>query len=100
MSATIYRIVGDNGVYIGSTIKSLKHRLSSHKSNKDTAVKNLINPKIELIEKVPIDVRYYMEQVWINKTNCINVGRAVTKYQDPSILSIDQYRAKHKDPPL
>ena len=89
--AKIYRIVGDNGVYVGSTIQPLKRRFNEHmcKSNKCES-KQLINPKIELIEEVDETDRYIREQYWIDRTECINYRHA------PREIPIEEYQRQYR----
>ena len=99
--ARVYRIIGDNGVYIGSTTKPLNERMRLHKSHRNHCVsKQLINPRIELIEECTIEDRYIREQYYIDKTaDCVNHKKAYTGI--PTGLPTDeynrQYRQQHKE---
>ena len=94
--ARVYRIVGDNGVYIGSTNKTLNRRLSVHKNESNTCVsKQLINPKIELIEECTEEDRYIREQYWIDNTECVNHNKAHTGL--PKSEYDKQYRQNNKE---
>tara|TARA_B110000285_G_C14586250_1_gene364368 strand:+ start:69 stop:530 length:462 start_codon:yes stop_codon:yes gene_type:complete len=94
--ARVYRIVGDNGVYIGSTTTTLKKRMSDHKSKANVCVsKELINPKIELIEECTEEDRYIREQYWIDNTECVNHNKAHTGLSRPEYKI--QYRQNNKE---
>jgi predicted GIY-YIG superfamily endonuclease len=88
--AQIYKIVSPNttSIYIGSTIKPLKRRLSRHKSKKDCKARYIIDAgdcKIELIEFYPCETEEELldrEDYYINKyknicinsrSNCLNI---------------------------
>jgi hypothetical protein len=103
--AKIYRILGDNGIYIGSTTRTLTERFNEHKSHQNCESKNLINPKIELIEEVDENDRYIREQYWMDRTECVNQHRAVglplaeyqDKYRDRINENNRRWRANHQE---
>ena len=78
----IYKITCETGkVYIGSTIKTLKKRLSIHKSRNECCTKDFINPKIELIETYPCKTKQellWKEREWVEKSECVNVRLPIT----------------------
>ena len=74
MSCKIYKITCESGnVYYGSTIQTLKERLHGHKySSKNNTCRNMINPKMELLETCEIKDRYIIERRYIDNNECIN----------------------------
>jgi hypothetical protein len=94
--ARVYRIVGDNGVYIGSTKEPLHERFRKHFQEKEKCKsKLLINPKIELIEECTEEERYIREQYWIDNTECVNFKKAYTGLSQKEYQQL--YRQQHKD---
>ena len=80
----VYRIVGDNGVYIGSTTLTLNERMYRHKHNPNKCSSSILeNPKIELIEECAEEERYIREQYWMDNTECVNQQRAVPQKRPP-----------------
>ena len=76
MEATIYRIIGGEESYIGSTKRSLKSRKSDHLSNFKRGLNlcasysllqkhGIENCKFEELEKCPIEQRYLKEKEYI-----------------------------------
>ena len=94
--ACVYRIVGDNGVYIGSTNQSLVRRFSCHKSHTNCASRQLINPKIELIEECTEEDRYIREQYWIDNTDCVNIKPAHISPEQVK-ANRQKYHEEHRD---
>tara|TARA_R110001599_G_scaffold285071_1_gene487286 strand:+ start:354 stop:794 length:441 start_codon:yes stop_codon:yes gene_type:complete len=76
----IYQITCDKGVYIGSTIMTLKRRLWFHKyGDICKSLDNCDNLIITLIEDYPCNSEKELnkrEQYWIEQTNCINIRKA------------------------
>lgn len=85
--AKIYRIVSNNGVYIGSTCKELGERLKGHKNSFNQYKKGVgkyitsfviledPNAKIELVEDFPCNSKFELfarEKYYINISNCVN----------------------------
>ena len=76
----IYLIKDDKGLlYVGSTIKTLEHRLSEHVYDKNlrygkcsSCLLNLDNCSITSIEECNEENRSEKESFWINKMNCVN----------------------------
>lgn len=109
----IYKIVGGDECYVGSTTKSLAKRFSSHKKDKDTTAKLLFdkygveNCQIELIELFPCETRIELnkqEGVWITQLKSVNrciAGRTYKETQRANYLAhIDErkaYRDAHKE---
>jgi len=85
----IYKLVGNNLIYIGSTIRTLYHRLREHEyrskgilkhcsSSSKLLYENNNNVIIELIELYPCNNRRELEEreaYWINSLNCINIKK-------------------------
>jgi len=79
-----------NLVYYGSTITTLKHRLSQHRTNKKGASisKIMINPQIELLEDFPCNTKKELEvreRFYIENNECINMiipGRTKKEWID------------------
>ena len=93
MIGRIYRLIGGDKFYIGSTIQSLSRRLSKHKSRskeEDRKNSNLYkyfteigweNVSIELIEEIQIETRkelFELECKYIKKLlideKCLNIN--------------------------
>ena len=93
----IYKIVCglSNDVYVGSTFNELKHRFQGHKDSykrwklKKTNSKvsafdlfdkyDIKNFKIMLIKEYQVCDKHHLsvyEQLWINKTKCVNINSA------------------------
>lgn len=74
MSCKIYKITCETGdVYYGSTIQTFKQRLHGHKySSKNNTCRNMINPKMELLETCEIKDRFIIERRYIDNNKCIN----------------------------
>jgi hypothetical protein len=90
--ALVYRVVGDNGVYIGSTKRTIEQRMYMHLRDKNCMVRVLINPKIELIEECLEANRWVREQYWMDRTDCVNKNRA------PTGLTESEYKKQyHQD---
>jgi hypothetical protein len=87
--ALIYTITGDNGIYVGSTEETLKERMRKHMSAKDCMARVLINPRIELIEKCEVGIRFIREQYWMDRIDCVNVQKA------PTGLTKTEYNKQH-----
>ena len=109
MKGYIYKVSGGGLNYIGSTIKKLNERLSSHKSDYKSykkGCKNNItifsifdiceNPLIECCEIVDVEDRKALriiEGEWIKKTECVN--RCVAGLTRKETLK--QYNNKNKE---
>ena len=101
MFGRIYRLIGGDKFYIGSTIQSLPRRLSKHKSrSKEENRKNSVlykyfteigwdNVSIELIEEIEIETRKqlfeleckYIKQSLIDE-KCLNINRPVRTIEE------------------
>ena len=113
----IYKIIDNtnNNVYIGSTCKTLKNRLSHHKSNYKQFLKglygyntsyNLIKNndyKIELLEACNIKTKqelFEREKYYIQNNECINKvvpGRNKKEYREANKDKIKDYYITNKD---
>jgi len=85
----IYKLIGNNLIYVGSTIRTLYHRLREHEyrskgilkhgnSSSKLLYENNNNVIIELIELYPCNNRRELEEreaYWINSLNCINIKK-------------------------
>ena len=107
----VYKIVCglSDDVYIGSTFNELKHRFQGHKKGYKRCTTENKRVLYQLFDKYGIDnfkiilIKQYMvcdrshlrmyEQLWINKTKCINMVSAF----GIDYLTIKQYRIKNKD---
>ena len=72
-------------IYIGSTIRSLKYRLSQHKSYLDCTSKEIIklgNYDIQLLLICNIKDRYIHENWFINNYECVNKQIPLQKTKD------------------
>jgi len=85
LDGKIYKLIckKDNLIYIGSTIKTLNSRLSSHKNKTNPCVsKKIINNgdyEIILLELYPCMCKRELEkreQLWIDNMDCINFQRS------------------------
>ena len=112
--AKIYKIVDNTNqnVYIGSTCKTLKQRLSGHVSDYKRFIKGkyrnitsfeIINNgdyDIILIEAFPCDYKDELlarERYWVNKIKCINKNKPGI-YNDLGKVEYDKhYHNEHKD---
>lgn len=83
LNGKIYKLICDDGIYIGSTCRSLNCRLNEHKrhrhGNHKTTSSNLTineNTKIELLEEYPCNTKYDLEkreaEYMILNPHCIN----------------------------
>ena len=78
MDCMIYKVYSKNEpnkIYIGSTISTLNDRLCSHKKNKRTTCKEIINlgeSQIEELEKCNSENRYERERYYIETLECVN----------------------------
>ena len=73
----IYKIVGEDGVYVGSTVQSLETRIYNHIHNKKTSRVLLIDKpfSFELIEDFPCNSKPELlarERYWIEELKSIN----------------------------
>ena len=116
----IYKLTCETGkVYIGSTIKKLKQRLSEHNHSTNPCMsKTFINPTIELLLDYPCKSKKELlekEQEFIEKFDCVNICRAfrskeyTKKYhyeknkewrkENPELRQAQQerYREKHRE---
>ena len=117
----IYKLYNEYGTYYGSTTKSLKERLSTHKSeakkniNKCSKSKILFQngaiPKIELLEEIEFDDIYQLrerEAYYIRNLECINKAipnrtnkeyKKDNKNRDKEKIAknLKEYREKNKD---
>ena len=111
----IYKITSEQSddVYYGSTIKTLKHRLSEHKGhhkhyleNKHgyiTSFKIIIfdDCKIELVQNFPCDCKedlYKREGYYIRKYECVNekiAGRTKKEYARDNKIKIAKYQKEY-----
>ena len=80
----IYKIIHSQSdiVYIGSTFNTLRNRWTKHKIQSTTSISKYIQEfgsdqfKIILIKEYEVIDRIHLqmyEQLWINKTKCINI---------------------------
>jgi len=96
----IYKLCDNEKYYIGSTCKSLKQRLSTHKGWKNKKMKcacdnmNWDNVQIELLEECPVNNKEELlekENYYIlahkKDTNCVNILRAIR----PEYMRTDNY---------
>ena len=119
--AKIYKIIDNtNGkIYIGSTCKTLKHRLSGHERDYKRFLKGIYNNvssfdiiknddyKIELIENCDIKTKQQLlsrERYFIDNNNCLNKvipGRSHKEYcklyRETNKDKIQEYRDTNKD---
>ena len=117
----IYKLYNEYGTYYSSTTKSLKERLSTHKSeakkniNKCSKSKILFQngaiPKIELLEEIEFDDIYQLrerEAYYIRNLECINKAipnrtnkeyKKDNKNRDKEKIAknLKEYREKNKD---
>ena len=82
MEVTIYCIEDCNGLkYVGSTKRTLKHRLGQHKDKNKTDTTSreldLENCKIYTLEITDEEHRKVKEQYWIDNTVCVNYQNTV-----------------------
>tara|TARA_R110002096_G_scaffold289555_1_gene483793 strand:- start:44 stop:481 length:438 start_codon:yes stop_codon:yes gene_type:complete len=82
----IYKIVADNGVYVGSTINTLHRRFQKHKYDLKKSRKcyssklNLDTAEIILLENYPCKSRnqlLWKEREWMEKIECVNKDRPI-----------------------
>jgi len=83
----IYKLTCDTGkVYIGSTTEALNVRLNKHKIKKNqTASRDFINPKIELLEAYPCETKEQLcwkEREWFDKTECVNLNKPIITQEE------------------
>lgn len=85
----IYKLISNDLIYVGSTIRTLYHRLREHEyrsrgtlkhcnSSSKLLYQNNNNVIIELIELYPCNNRRELEEReahWINSLNCINIKK-------------------------
>lgn len=95
-NSKIYKIVCDKTglVYYGSTVQKLSDRLSGHKRKEGNVgvnqcmTKNMINPKIYLVEDYPCDRKEQLlmrERYYIENNECCNLcipGRTRKEYRE------------------
>ena len=102
----IYKVTcGETGnVYIGSTVRSLKGRLSKHNTPSNRCeTRHFINPKIELIEDYPCETRdelHWREREWIDKTDCVNKYRPIVtreEHRERQNKSIKKYHEENRE---
>tara|TARA_R110000803_G_C11774801_1_gene295774 strand:+ start:45 stop:524 length:480 start_codon:yes stop_codon:yes gene_type:complete len=81
----IYKIVADNGVYVGSTKNRLTWRIWKHRNDKKKGIVNssgklnLDTAEIILLENYPCESKIQLnerEQYWIDQYDCVNKIRA------------------------
>lgn len=117
----VYRLIGDNKTYVGSTTQSLAKRKSNHKKNFEHWMKggssqwcssfDILsggNYDIFLIEECPCDNKEQLrarERYWIEQTECINkIRRPIRtqeereayqkKYQEENEAQLKEYRKR------
>ena len=96
MTSKIYKVIGDNGIYIGSTSLKLEHRFKMHKSNYNCCTtRGLTNIRVELIEETLYKFQYLREIYWLNRT-----PEAINKQQPRSTpLNIcEEYKNYYNEP--
>tara|TARA_R110002073_G_scaffold289_3_gene2983 strand:+ start:339 stop:812 length:474 start_codon:yes stop_codon:yes gene_type:complete len=108
----IYKITCEETklIYYGSTVQTLKKRLSQHKEHKDKkkyTTNQMTKPEIYLVEDFPCDTKRKLEtreRYYIQNNDCINrivPTRTQTEYyQDNKELRKQQskeYKDKHKE---
>ena len=92
----IYRLICSetNKQYIGSTCAELKKRLSSHKIKYNSTIsRDLINPRIELIEDYPCERKedlFKRERYYIEKLRCINLNKPIVSEEEKREVRIIQ----------
>ena len=92
-----------NLVYYGSTITTLKHRLSQHRTNKKgTSISRImINPQIELLEDYPCNSKKELEvreRFYIENNECINMkipGRTNKEWIDDNKEILKQKKKEY-----
>lgn len=112
MKGFVYKIESDCGsiCYIGSTTQKLKYRFKDHKNRKTCVIgKYLENDKYvfsngcQLLKEYEIEDREHLlayEQLWINKTKCINYKSAIKfepVWKSFRKLKSKQWRAEKQD---
>jgi hypothetical protein len=105
----IYKIIGGDECYVGSTTTSLAKRFSSHKRDMDTTAKLLFdkygieNCKIELIELFPCQTRIDLnkrEGIWIIQLKSVNrciAGRTPKETQHANYIKNKEHKKKYRD---
>jgi len=84
----IYKLISNDLIYVGSTIRTLYHRLKEHEYRSSKILKRNTSSKIlynnnsivtiELIELFPCNNKRELEEReahWINSLNCINIKK-------------------------
>jgi len=100
----IYKVITNDGIYIGSTIMLLSKRLWHHRYAESSGLNiDETNSSIELIEDYPCNNKTELkqrEQYWMDKIECINERRAYQSKEDrrsyKKIKSKEAYE-KNKD---
>ena len=82
----IYKVITNDGIYIGSTIMLLSKRLWHHRYSESSGLNiDETNSSIELIEDYPCNTSEELkqrEQYWMDKIDCINQRRAYQSKED------------------
>tara|TARA_R110000744_G_C18869069_1_gene505047 strand:+ start:43 stop:483 length:441 start_codon:yes stop_codon:yes gene_type:complete len=82
----IYKIVADNGIYVGSTTRTLHRRFRKHINQQKQTRKcyssklNLDTAEIILLENYPCKSRnqlLWKEREWMEKIECVNKERPI-----------------------
>lgn len=105
----VYKITGNGKVYVGSTTKTLAHRLSGHcslfKRGECRSIECLTDPNvsIELLEECCCETKKQLhecERKWIEALECVNKNipaRTVAEwYQDNKEIIIDRQKEYQK----
>tara|TARA_R110000868_G_scaffold24856_4_gene97479 strand:+ start:864 stop:1472 length:609 start_codon:yes stop_codon:yes gene_type:complete len=106
MKGFVYKITSPSTdkIYVGSTIKTLKRRFSTHKSDDISSSKiimSLGNAVIELIEEVEFEnknelrirERYHIE---LNRDRCVNIRIPSRTHQEYTIDNADRKKERKK----
>ena len=82
----IYKVITNEGIYVGSTIMLLSKRLWHHRYADSSGLDiDETNSSIELIEDYPCNNKQELkqrEQYWMDKIDCINRRRAYQSKED------------------
>jgi hypothetical protein len=102
----IYRVIGGNLIYFGSTTQSLTKRKAIHINDKKRGKNLSINPildfedyKIELVEEFPCNNKEELlqrERWWIDNNICINIKKPIVSVEEAK-LSKKLYQQNHKE---
>ena len=98
MVVLIYKLYNENDCYVGSTKKSLKTRLSQHKSKHNRCCSKIViasgHYNIEKIDEVDAEERFKREQEFIDTLSTLNQHRCYNEFRDNYNR---QYFLAHRD---